>query len=262
VGMDEANREVADDEPGHAGRRGGISARNGFAAPFMLVRHRVQKRRYRVLPLIRGGQRRGSRPGPPWRGSAPVGAKRANSGVDVCRRDRNAVRRSLPSATDAAMNAPTRRSFGRIGVTRPERGYALPRSRFAALLSSRRACSSAFRAALMVAGSRLTRAARRPLLKGYHGCPCANERGSVGSRDWMLYWSPADWARASCSRMESISACMSSALHAWTFLPALALLRPVFPRPSSSHDTSPGALPARSGHGSTGTGSAFPERSR
>jgi hypothetical protein len=42
VGMDEANREVADDEPGHAGRRRGISARNGFAAPFMLVRHRVQ----------------------------------------------------------------------------------------------------------------------------------------------------------------------------------------------------------------------------
>jgi hypothetical protein len=42
VRMDEANREIADDEPGHAGRRRGISARNGFAAPFMLVRHRVQ----------------------------------------------------------------------------------------------------------------------------------------------------------------------------------------------------------------------------
>jgi hypothetical protein len=42
VGMDEANREVADDEPGHAGRSGGISTRNGFAAPFVLVRHRVQ----------------------------------------------------------------------------------------------------------------------------------------------------------------------------------------------------------------------------
>jgi len=54
----------------------------------------------------------------------------------------------------------------------------------------------------MAAGSRLTRVGRRPLLKGSHGCPCANERGSVGSRDWMLYWSQADWTRAICSRME------------------------------------------------------------
>jgi len=32
VRMDEANREIADDEPGHAGRRGGISAGVGIAS--------------------------------------------------------------------------------------------------------------------------------------------------------------------------------------------------------------------------------------
>src|SRR5450631_1103942 len=69
VGMDEADREITDDQPGHAGRRGGISARNGASALFLPVSHRVQRRRHRFLTVIRRGQRRGSRPTPPMQAS-------------------------------------------------------------------------------------------------------------------------------------------------------------------------------------------------